>query len=81
MPSTGYKTQGYCLDASMADATETLLTSSASESDCLAKCRATTGAKGCEYNTNGWCAYHTEQVSQGSNDADWSCWNFEIAGN
>ena len=65
----------------MADAAETRLTSFASEADCIAECRATAGAKGCEYNANGYCAYHTQQVSQGNNDASWSCWNLEIAGN
>ena len=77
---------GFCLDENNMDQNNGVRTlpGVSSEEECLQKCRAQAGAKGCEYysniNAHRTCAYHTEAISSGSGDADYVCWNLGVAG-
>ena len=80
---------GYCLDENNMDQNNGVRTlpGVSSEEECLQNCRAQAEARGCEYycdtDVHCTCAYHTEAISSGSENAIWGnavCWNLGVAG-
>ena len=70
---------GWCLDENGDDqnvgtVSITPIPNSFTAMDCLMECLNSTGVKGCEYNVNRGCAYHTQPVSRGNGNEGYWCW-------
>ena len=68
---------GWCLDLKgneLKKGDQISLANVKTPEECLALCKKEKGAKGCEYNKDGKCSYHSKLVASGNGHQDYICW-------
>ena len=71
------KQMGWCLDLKgkeIRKGDQIGLANAMSPEECLDLCKKEKDAKGCEFNKDGKCSYHTKLVASGNGHQDYVCW-------